>query len=154
MPLEYRKRYETVMRKIIDLTTPWFESAKIHRVHGDCHPGNLLSNSEGFFFLDFDDMVQGPAAQDIWMVVPGRDRESLMQREVLLEGYSNNGLKFVIAPPPRPQKPSCGFVLFTTRLGSQDAGRIRRFRRPFLNLTPMAIGMMRLATSRINCGTL
>ena len=61
----------------------------MQRVHGDCHPGNLLANGEGqFFFLDFDDMVVGPPAQDIWLLVPGRDAESRAQREMLLEGYN------------------------------------------------------------------
>jgi Ser/Thr protein kinase RdoA (MazF antagonist) len=87
VPVEYRGRYEKVVRKIIDVTSPWFKDAPVQRLHGDCHPGNLLHNTEGYFFLDFDDMVQGPPAQDVWLLIPGRDPESLAQREMLLEGY-------------------------------------------------------------------
>jgi Ser/Thr protein kinase RdoA (MazF antagonist) len=88
VPLDFRARYEAVVQKILSITTPWFEGAPVQRVHGDCHPGNLLSNNDGYFFLDFDDMVQGPPVQDVWLLVPGRDTESRAQREVLLEGYA------------------------------------------------------------------
>jgi len=90
VPADFRRRYQGAVQSIIQLSEPWFANTPMamQRVHGDCHPGNLLANGEGqFFFLDFDDMVVGPPAQDIWLLVPGRDRESLAQREVLLEGY-------------------------------------------------------------------
>lgn len=58
-----------------------------HRIHGDCHPGNLLRGREGWFFLDFDDFVVGPAVHDVWMLVPGRDAEGARQRERLVAAY-------------------------------------------------------------------
>jgi Ser/Thr protein kinase RdoA (MazF antagonist) len=33
-------------------------------------------------------MVSGPEVQDMWLLVPGRDEESIRQRKVLLEGYT------------------------------------------------------------------
>jgi Ser/Thr protein kinase RdoA (MazF antagonist) len=60
---------------------------EFQRIHGDCHLGNLLWNDSGPFLLDFDDMVCGPPVQDIWLLIPGRDPESLRQRQVLLDGY-------------------------------------------------------------------
>jgi len=59
----------------------------VHPIHGDCHLGNLLSGEQGWFFLDFDDMVVGPAVQDVWMLLPGRDHHAAMQRRVLVESY-------------------------------------------------------------------
>ena len=56
-------------------------------IHGDCHVGNLLRGDEGWFFLDFDDMVVGPAVQDVWMLLPGRDAEAERQRRVLVDAY-------------------------------------------------------------------
>jgi Ser/Thr protein kinase RdoA (MazF antagonist) len=89
LPAEYRSRYEATVKAILQLAEPWFAGAPAQRLHGDCHPGNLLLNGEGhFFFLDFDDMVVGPPVQDVWLLVPGRDPESKAQREVLLEGYA------------------------------------------------------------------
>lgn len=87
IPTEFRDRYESIVRKICDEIDPWFQECRTHRIHGDCHLGNLLWNQDGPFFLDFDDMVNGPAVQDIWLLIPGRDQESKRQLEVLLEGY-------------------------------------------------------------------
>jgi Ser/Thr protein kinase RdoA (MazF antagonist) len=39
--------------------------------------------------VDFDDMVTGPPVQDLWLLVPGRDPESLARREVLLDAYAD-----------------------------------------------------------------
>ena len=37
--------------------------------------------------LDFDDMVIGPAVQDLWLLAPGRDAHDRRMREAFLEGY-------------------------------------------------------------------
>lgn len=90
VPLEYRSKYEAAVARICRIVEPWFKElapSAIHRVHGDCHLGNLLWNQDGPFFLDFDDMVRAPAVQDIWLLTPGRDSETRQQREVMLEGY-------------------------------------------------------------------
>jgi Ser/Thr protein kinase RdoA (MazF antagonist) len=93
IPLEFVARYKEVVEEICALSDELFSTllnggvSAIHRIHGDCHLGNLLWNQNGPFFLDFDDMVRGPAVQDIWLLVPGRDEEAIRQRQILLEGY-------------------------------------------------------------------
>lgn len=87
IPIDFQNRYQDLVEKICSSVETQWKDLDESRIHGDCHLGNLLWNSEGPFFLDFDDMVRGPAVQDVWMLVPGRDAESLRQREVLLEGY-------------------------------------------------------------------
>jgi Ser/Thr protein kinase RdoA (MazF antagonist) len=87
LPIEYEGRYQKVVKKICALSQSGFDSAQYQRIHGDCHLGNLLWNDSGSFFLDFDDMVQGPPVQDLWLLVPGRDAEAVQQRNTLLEGY-------------------------------------------------------------------
>ena len=64
------------------------EGAAGIRLHGDCHPGNLLWTDGGPHFVDFDDCRTGPAAQDLWMLLGG-DRET-QQRQLgyVLEGYT------------------------------------------------------------------
>jgi len=52
------------------------------RLHGDCHPGNVLWTDAGPHFVDFDDARTGPAVQDLWML-PGDERAM----KALLEGY-------------------------------------------------------------------
>ena len=58
------------------------------RLHGDCHPGNILWTEQGPHFVDLDDCRTGPAIQDLWMLVSGTREE--MQRQIgdLLEGYT------------------------------------------------------------------
>ena len=57
------------------------------RLHGDCHPGNILWR-DGPFFVDFDDARSGPAVQDLWMLINGDQREQRIQWDILLEAYS------------------------------------------------------------------
>lgn len=44
---------------------------KSQRIHGDVHRGNLIWNHHGPFLMDFDDSIQGPVEQDLWLLVPG-----------------------------------------------------------------------------------
>ncbi|MBK8284581.1 MAG: serine/threonine protein kinase [Ahniella sp.] len=53
------------------------------RLHGDCHPGNVLWTDHGPHFVDLDDCRTGPAVQDLWMLMTG----TAVQREALLKGY-------------------------------------------------------------------
>ena len=39
------------------------------RLHGDCHPGNILWTPDGPHFVDLDDARIGPAVQDLWMLL-------------------------------------------------------------------------------------
>ncbi|MGH8641833.1 MAG: serine/threonine protein kinase, partial [Burkholderiales bacterium] len=57
------------------------------RLHGDCHPGNILWTEDGPHFVDLDDSRMGPAMQDLWMLLSG-DRESMtIQLKSVLDGY-------------------------------------------------------------------
>ncbi len=59
------------------------------RLHGDCHPGNILWTPDGPHFVDLDDARMGPAMQDLWMLLSG-DRAS-MNRQLCdaLAGYED-----------------------------------------------------------------
>ena len=62
------------------------------RLHGDCHPGNILwtpaeSVGGGPHFVDLDDARTGPAVQDLWMLASGDRRQRAGQLSVLIEGY-------------------------------------------------------------------
>jgi Ser/Thr protein kinase RdoA (MazF antagonist) len=92
LPLEIRSRYEKAVHALCSWLEPRYAGLKLHRLHGDCHLGNLLWNDRGPFFLDFDDMVNGPAVQDLWLILPGRpnhDDDARAQLEDLLEGYED-----------------------------------------------------------------
>ena len=57
------------------------------RLHGDCHPGNLLWSESGPHFVDLDDACTGPAVQDLWMLLSGEAAPMAAQLGQLLEGY-------------------------------------------------------------------
>jgi Ser/Thr protein kinase RdoA (MazF antagonist) len=58
------------------------------RLHGDCHPGNILWTPDaGPHFVDLDDARSGPAVQDLWMLVSGERAQRQRQLGALLDGY-------------------------------------------------------------------
>ncbi len=62
------------------------------RIHGDCHPGNILWTPAehaggGPHFVDLDDARTGPAVQDLWMLLSGDRRQRSWQLSALLDGY-------------------------------------------------------------------
>lgn len=57
------------------------------RLHGDCHPGNILWTDDGPHFVDLDDCRMGPAVQDLWMLLSGDRNEMGSQLGDLLDGY-------------------------------------------------------------------
>ncbi|MBL8306899.1 MAG: serine/threonine protein kinase [Rubrivivax sp.] len=57
------------------------------RLHGDCHLGNVLWRDGAPHVVDLDDAMQGPAVQDLWMLVSGDHRTMARQLDELLAGY-------------------------------------------------------------------
>jgi Ser/Thr protein kinase RdoA (MazF antagonist) len=58
------------------------------RLHGDCHPGNILwVPEEGPHFVDLDDARTGPAVQDVWMLLSGDRAQRQRQLGPLVDGY-------------------------------------------------------------------
>ncbi len=80
-------RYEELVYEICELSEKLFSKTDNQRIHGDCHFGNILWGDEGPFLVDFDDMVQGPCVQDLWLICPGRDPKSKEDLSLLISGY-------------------------------------------------------------------
>ena len=57
------------------------------RLHGDCHPGNILWRDEGPHIVDLDDACTGPAIQDLWMLLSGNAAAMQAQLAAVLSGY-------------------------------------------------------------------
>jgi Ser/Thr protein kinase RdoA (MazF antagonist) len=58
------------------------------RLHGDCHPGNILwTPGEGPHFVDLDDARTGPAVQDLWMLLSGEREQRQRQLGAVIDGY-------------------------------------------------------------------
>ena len=62
------------------------------RLHGDCHPGNVLWTPTelpegGPHFVDLDDARMGPAIQDVWMLLSGDRAQQTQQLAAVIDGY-------------------------------------------------------------------
>ena len=96
----------------LDVQTAWAEKSQIAielitsigrsvgevatiRLHGDCHPGNILwtpadaptRQGPGPHFVDMDDARMGPAVQDLWMLQSGDRPQRTRQLGALVDGY-------------------------------------------------------------------
>ncbi len=89
LPASLRPAYESVARDLLARLDALFASVRYSaiRLHGDCHPGNLLYRDEAFHMVDLDDCRMGPAMQDLWMMLAGERQERLGQLSELMEGY-------------------------------------------------------------------
>jgi Ser/Thr protein kinase RdoA (MazF antagonist) len=65
------------------------DDARSIRLHGDCHPGNILWTDEGPHFVDLDDARMGPAVQDLWMLLSGERAAMSRQLHHVLVGYED-----------------------------------------------------------------
>jgi Ser/Thr protein kinase RdoA (MazF antagonist) len=71
------------------------EGIRVLRLHGDCHPGNILWTpadakpelGPGPHFVDLDDARTGPAVQDLWMLLSGDRSQRTRQLGALVDGY-------------------------------------------------------------------
>lgn len=82
--------YETLARDLIDKLEVIDAANKpdIIRLHGDCHVGNILCRDDVFHFVDFDDCINGPAIQDLWMFLNGDRQHKMAQLSELIDGYN------------------------------------------------------------------
>lgn len=90
LPIEQRSQWLAVTDQALDLCQQAFDridGLRLRRLHGDCHPGNILWTPDGPHFVDLDDACMGPAVQDFWMLLSGDPRDRQVQLNALLEGY-------------------------------------------------------------------
>ena len=90
IPAEYRESYVGVTSLLLDAIDALFAAAgalRSIRVHGDCHPGNILWRDNAPHFVDFDDARMAPAVQDLWMMLSGDRPRRNAQLAELVDGY-------------------------------------------------------------------
>lgn len=86
-------RAETELGDLADIfmetAAPLFEEVPMIRIHGDCQRTNVLERPDsGVFLIDFDDMMNGPAVHDLWMLLPDRPEELPEACDAMIEGYT------------------------------------------------------------------
>ena len=90
IPSHLEAAYESLAEDVLSLVEQRFDEAqplRTLRLHGDCHPGNVLWTDKGPHFVDLDDCMTGPAVQDLWMLLSGRTEEMRVQLDDIVEGY-------------------------------------------------------------------
>ncbi len=88
LPPDMEAEFRQLSNSALEMITPLFESTSNLRLHGDLHRGNILDRGdEGLLLIDLDDMVNGPAMQDLWLLLPGRHGEVGRETGLLSEGY-------------------------------------------------------------------
>ena len=98
IPLDMQAQWSKVCATAIDLIAQcvdWSSTGgskdskyRLLRLHGDCHPGNILwTPDQGPHFVDLDDARTGPAVQDLWMLLSGDRTQQQRQLGALLDGY-------------------------------------------------------------------
>jgi Ser/Thr protein kinase RdoA (MazF antagonist) len=96
IPLEVERAWHGAFDQALALVRGAFAQGAVQRqilrLHGDCHPGNILWTPAGMpgggpHFVDLDDARMGPAVQDLWMLLSGDRRQRTVQLSALLDGY-------------------------------------------------------------------
>lgn len=90
IPGHIETAYQTLSQDLLAQISNRFETAgniRQLRLHGDCHPGNILWTQQGPHFVDLDDCRTGPAMQDLWMLLSGDRHEMQSQLIDIIEGY-------------------------------------------------------------------
>jgi Ser/Thr protein kinase RdoA (MazF antagonist) len=87
---ELAAEFEELCSGVIDHLVPRFEGLSFRRIHGDCHRGNILDRpGSGLLIIDFDDMMTGPAVQDLWLLLPDHAAKCRRELGLLVEGYES-----------------------------------------------------------------
>ncbi|MGE0331705.1 MAG: serine/threonine protein kinase [Ramlibacter sp.] len=94
IPLDVQGAWQAECNKAIDAIAQHLQQTRTTtiRLHGDCHPGNILWTPEdqpggGPHFVDLDDARMGPAVQDLWMLLSGDRAQRTQQLGALVDGY-------------------------------------------------------------------
>jgi Ser/Thr protein kinase RdoA (MazF antagonist) len=90
MPDYLASKYAEVTDELLDAVEAralGWGGARLGRILGDCHRGNILWTELGPHFVDLDDCLTGPAIQDLWMLLAGSPQEMRTELTDLLKGY-------------------------------------------------------------------
>ena len=87
LPARLARRWEDAALAVARAYDRMSRGVATLRLHGDLHLGNVLERDGQLRLLDFDDCAIGPAVQDVWLALPGREAESAALLARFLAGY-------------------------------------------------------------------
>lgn len=88
LPPELVESYATTSQNLLNAIDPSLIESQQIRIHGDCHMGNVLWRNDISHFVDFDDCLNGPPIQDLWMLLSGERQDQLHQVNTILDAYN------------------------------------------------------------------
>lgn len=91
LPAHLREDYRFLSDLLLEKAAQRFqevEGVARLRLHGDGHVGNILWD-DGPWLVDLDDSRNGPAVQDLWLLLSGEREQRTETLRVLLEGYED-----------------------------------------------------------------
>lgn len=84
----HRAEFAAVGEELLEEIRVRFGDGGVIRIHGDCHRGNILERpGEGLLLVDFDDMLNGPPVQDLWLLLPDTPDRCRTEIDAMLDGY-------------------------------------------------------------------
>ena len=86
LPAHLKTAFFAILEPLIKETQARWQPTDEIRLHGDCHPGNILWR-DGPVIVDLDDCRSGPAIQDIWMMLSGDRSQQLLQLDTIADAY-------------------------------------------------------------------
>jgi Ser/Thr protein kinase RdoA (MazF antagonist) len=93
IPEPQRSVWLSVADQALDLCDQAFarvDGLRMGRIHGDCHTGNVLWTPDGGpHFVDLDDAMNGPAVQDLWMLLGGHRQDRQSALHAVMDGYES-----------------------------------------------------------------
>lgn len=92
IPPELLPAWSGIVELALEAVRAAFDRAgdvRVRKLHGDCHAGNVLWTDDGPHFVDFDDARNGPAVQDLWMLLSGDRASMTRQLSDVLAGYED-----------------------------------------------------------------
>ncbi len=108
IPMHLETSFATLADHLLEaIDAAWARAGDFQpiRLHGDCHPGNILWRDDQAHFVDLDDCLSGPAIQDLWMLISGERHDREQQLNWLLEEYTRfqdfNGAELNLIEPLR-----------------------------------------------------
>ncbi len=89
VPSSLLEAYTSLTQDLIEKIESQYDVSQYRsiRLHGDCHPGNILVRYDNLHIVDLDDARNGPAIQDLWMLLNGDRAQKISQLSSILDGY-------------------------------------------------------------------
>tara|TARA_R110000772_G_scaffold47880_6_gene109226 strand:+ start:702 stop:1667 length:966 start_codon:yes stop_codon:yes gene_type:complete len=107
IPPSLHEAFFTILHQVVALAGQRYHSEDNLRLHGDCHPGNILWR-DGPTFVDLDDCRNGPAVQDLWMMLSGDHQAQSLQMNTIVDAYNEfcnfNPLQLRLIEPLRAMR--------------------------------------------------